>query len=103
MSGEHKRATSINSGSTLQMIKWSAVISASIIFCGGVCFYLQRANSLSFLGSETRLIEQCKRNPDSNPEQCEELLAARSGRPIKRANKNISGAIPQANFKLSGD
>ena len=103
MSGENKKATDISSGSTLQMIKWSAVISASIIFCGGVCLFLQRSHSLSFLGSETRLIEQCKRNPYFHPEKCDEIPAARSGRPTKRDNKNISGEIPQANFKLSED
>jgi hypothetical protein len=103
MSGDHKRDTNVSGRSTHKMIKWSAVIAASIIFCGGVCLYLQRSHSLSFLGSETRLIEQCKRNPDSHPEKCDEILAARSGRPTKRANKNISGGIPQANFRLSED
>jgi hypothetical protein len=85
----------------VQVASWLMMIVLGITVCAGVGFYLRNSNGRSFLGSHTMMVGQCKRNPNSNPDECEEILAARSKRPVRRSNKNIAGAIPLANFQLS--
>jgi hypothetical protein len=85
----------------VQLATWLMMIVLGVTLCAGVGFYLQSSNGRSFLGSQTLLVEQCKRNPNSHPDECEGILAARSKRPLRQTNKNIAGAIPSANFQLS--
>jgi len=86
----------------VQLATWIMMIVVGVTVCAAVGFYLQSSHGRSFLGAQTLMVEQCKRDPHSSPEECEEILAARSKRPVRTINKKIAGGIPSANFRLSG-
>jgi hypothetical protein len=88
--------------STKQVVAWSAGISGMVVLliCLGVLG--QRAFYREFLGDRTRLIHLCKKNPNSNPAACADLIAARTGT-IVRKPRALPGTFERPTFSLSND
>jgi hypothetical protein len=55
------------------------VAGVVVLLCAGLLF--NRFVHRDFIGKQTRLIHECKRNPHIDPVKCAELLSARGSTP----------------------
>ncbi|MEY4701340.1 MAG: hypothetical protein RL326_1527 [Pseudomonadota bacterium] len=77
-------------------------VTGALLFGLLVSYLAQKALTSQFIGSGTRLVDQCKQNPNHNRDACEPILEVR--RPAKIMNSRETGiqesGLP---FQLSED
>jgi hypothetical protein len=56
---------------------WGLVTLLTVLLCIAAGVYTKRYLNREFIGEQTRILQQCRQDPSSNPKLCEELLIAR--------------------------
>lgn len=89
-------------GSAGETFRKFSVIAASILvlFCASLLF--TRFAHRDFLGEKTRLIHECKSNPENNPDECYKLLSSRSSKVVAQPSAFRDPELRKG-FGLSSD